>query len=219
MAWEEFKKMSKRQRLNLTRKAARGDEDAINLIRSFTNEIKVEVNGRLRALRRAGMAYGPAYNHLMSFTDTEYESNRFMSFNELKGDVYDAMLQNEHGAKFLSSEYTTVAGAKRAEKHRIDKLQELLSLPKDFSYRANKRFLKFLGSEEVSASIEQYGTSHLVVQMLWDAYNGKGMRKLQAPKIMQRALTEYLSGRIDFDTAMERIGVKVENYFDSKPTS
>lgn len=219
MAWEEFNNLSKRQRLNLTRKAARGDKASIDLIRSFTNEIKVEVNARLRALRKAGMAYGPAYNHLMSFTDTEYESTRFMSFNELKGDVYDAMLQNEHGAKFLKSEYTTVAGAKRAERHRIEKLQELLSLPEDFSYRTNKRFLKFLGSEEVSASIEQYGTSHLVVQMLWDAYNGKKVKKLQAPKIMKKALTEYLSGRIDFDTAMERIGVKVEDYFDSKPSS
>ena len=42
------------------------------------------------------------------------------------------------------------------------------------SYRRSKRFLRFLGSEEVSASIDQYGTSDVMVKMMWDAYNNNG---------------------------------------------
>lgn len=219
MSWEDYANMTKRQRTSLTRKAARGDKVALDLVRSYTNEMKVLVNRRLRDLKRHGMDYGPAFNHLMSFTATEYKSTRLMSFNELKGDVYDAQLQNDHAFRFLQAEYTTVEGARKAERYRIGKLQELMALPENFSYRRSKRFLRFLGSEEVSASIDQYGTSDVMVKMMWDAYNNNGTKKKQFASIMGKALAEYLDDKITFDEAFERVGIKIEDYYTGRPSS
>ena len=54
MSWEDYANMTKRQRTSLTRKAARGDKVALDLVRSYTNEMKVLVNQRLRDLKKHG---------------------------------------------------------------------------------------------------------------------------------------------------------------------
>lgn len=216
MAWEELRDMTKRQRRNLTRKAARGDSESLRSLLTFTKEVKKEVNQRLLKLEKANMDYGSSYNNLMFFLNTEFNSNRMQTPKQLKYDAYDMMLQNEQGLKFLRSNVSTVAGARAAEKYRISRLQEMEVLPSDFNYRKSKDFLRFLGSEEVSAAIDQYGTSDIVVNMLWDAYKKD---ESGSTRIMKTALAEYLAGWITFDEAMERGGIKVEDYYSRRPTS
>lgn len=218
MAWEDYRKMTKRQRRDLTRRAARGDKSAMRQVLSFTNEIKTEVNKRLRNLERAKADYGYAYNNLMFFLNTQYKENRLQSPKKLKYDVYDMMLQNEQGSKFLNSPMSTVRGVRVSETFRITTLQEHNIIPENFSYRKNREFLRFLGSEEISATIDQYGTSDKVVNMLWDAYSATD-NKADIIKIMQRAFTEFQAGIITFDEAMERAGIKVEDYYNQQPTS
>lgn len=216
MAWEELRDMTKRQRRDLTRKAAKGDLLAYKQVLNFTNQIKTEVNSRLRKLERSKMDYGAPYNNLMFYLNTQQNSNRLQTPKKLGYDVYEMMLQNEQGLKFLRSSLSTVSGARLSEKMRIQKLQEYEVIPENFSYRQNKEFLRFLGSEEMSATIDQYGRSDVVVKMAWDAFKkntGTGLA------VLKRALTEYLAGQITFDEAMLRSGIKVEDYYSGRPTS
>lgn len=82
--------------------------------------------------------------------------------------------------------------------------------------RDQKEFLKFLGNEEISAAVDEYGDSEIIVEMLYDAYKKGGSNAL---KVMRGALTEFLGRRITFDDAMQRVGIKVEDYFRGRPTS
>ena len=162
------------------------------------------------------MDYGSSYNNIQFFLNTEYNSNRMQTPKTLGYDPYEMMLQNEQGLKFLKSKVSTVKGARAAEKFRITRLQEMEVIPENFGYRKNKEFLRFLGTEEVSAAIDQYGTSDIVVKMLWDAYQKDTSNSIS---ILRKAFAEYLAGRITFDTAMERSGIKVEDYYSGRPTS
>ena len=71
----------------------------------------------------------------------------------------------------------------------------------------------------MSASIDQYGTSDVMVKMMWDAYNNNGTKKKQFASVMGKALAEYLDDKITFDEAFERVGIKIEDYYTGRPSS
>lgn len=216
MSWIDYMRMSNRQRRILTKKAINGDREARSSLLSYTREIKKEVNSRLVKLERSKMNYGKAYNNLIYFTENEYDSHRFKSPSGLGMDFYDMELQNNIGIKFLNNKSSTVSGARSVEQHRIKALVDLEVLPSDMKRRDQKEFLKFLGNEEISATVDEYGDSEIIVEMLYDAYKKGGSNAL---KIMRGALTEFLGRRITFDDAMQRVGIKVEDYFRGRPTS
>lgn len=216
MAWEDYLKMSTKQRRNLARKANRGDKAALSSLKQYTRDIKTEVNKRLKSLEKANLNYGKAYNNVMFFTQTQYDKNRLLSPTGLKNDPYDMQLQNEIGIKFLKSDLSTVRGSRDVEQKRLNSLKEKGALPNNISNKKAKEFLRFLGNEEISAAIDEYGDSEIVVEMMYDAYKNGGTSALSALKV---SMTEFLSERITFDEAMERVGVKVEDYFRGRPTT
>lgn len=216
MAWQDYLKLSARQRRSLAIKAHRGDKGAQSALLQYTRDIKKEVNSRLLALERSNLNYGKSYNNVLFFTQTEYGGNRFKSPTALEHDWYAMSLQNDIGYKFLNTMTSTRQGARLAEKHRIDRLKELEAIPENIGKRQEKEFLRFLGDEAISAAMDEYGTSDIVVEMMYDAYSKGGSKALSN---MRTAMTEFLANRIGFDDAMERVGVKVEDYISGRPTS
>lgn len=214
MTYEDFLSMNKRQRRSLYRRAERGDRKALKEYARYTNLLKVETNKRLRALIKSRLDYGKFVNNVLYFTQTEYGRNRLLSANELEGDIYSMMVQNEIALKFLNSKQSTVAGAREVEEKRVEALTESGRLPEQFmqSKRRAREFLRWLGNEEVTASMDEYGRSDVVIEIAYDIYSKQGKTGLRT---LSRALTEWLSdNRMTFDEAMERIGVKVEDYLD-----
>lgn len=216
MAWNEFGDMSRRERHNLLRKAISGNDAALRKYLSFSREIKKEANYRLARLERAGLDYGPTYNNLMYFLQVENDSNRLKSARQLNYDLYDLHTQNEMALKFLKTQSSIVKKARASERARIQTLKEKEILPQSFTRSKNVDFLRFLGNEEVSATMDEYGSSEVIVEMLYDAYMERGSGIF---RIASQALTEFLAGRTTFDVAMERIGIKVEDYYSGRPTS
>ena len=215
-SWQNYLELSTRQRRKLAFKAHRGDKGAQNALLSYTRSIKTEVNTRLRALEKSNLDYGKVYNQVQYFTQTQYGTNRFASPSALNKDWYDMALQNDIGYKFLNTMTSTREGARLAEKHRLDRLKELDIVPSNIGRRREKEFLRFLGNEEVSASIDEYGTSSEPVQMFYDVYDRDGTEGLKA---LSYSLTEHMAGRISFDEAMERVGIKVEDYRSGRRTT
>ena len=221
MNFADYLSLSKRERRKLFKNAQKGNVDAERRFREVTKSIASEVNKRLRALEKSALDYGGVYNNVIFFTQTEYNTNRFKMPNQLGEDFDDMFIQNEQGFKFLRTNSSTIGGARNAERHRIQALQENGALPEDFSYRQSKEFLRFLGNEEVSATLDEYGRSNQIVAAYYDHYVKYGIDGLSAIKT---ALGEYLAfknedSRYTFDYAMERVGIKIEDYISRKPTS
>lgn len=216
MSWVDYLHMSTKQRRKLARDAARGDKDALASLSQYTRDIKKEANKRLAKLERAGADYGNTYNNLAFFLDTQYDSNRLQSPTQLGYDPWAMSQQNEVAAKFLERKSSTLEGMRSIERHRLEGLKNSGALPENLSHRKGKEFLRFLGNEEISAAIDEYGASEVVVEMMYDAYQEGGTNAL---RVLNTAMTEWLANRITFDDAMERVGVKVENYHRGFPTS
>lgn len=216
MSWQDYLNMSTKQRRNLTRKANRGDREAMASLKQYTREIKNEVNSRLAKLEKSNIAYGKVYNNVQFFTQTQYGSNRFKSPTALNYDALEMALQNDIGVKFLKSKSSTVSGVRSIESNRLNTLQENGILPDKISKKRQREFLQFLGNEEISASIDEYGNSEVIVEMFYDAYSKGGSRALTTIKT---AMSEFLSNRITFDDAMGRVGIKIEDYMGRRPTS
>lgn len=218
MAWNDYTEMSKRQRNNLFKRALSGNDRALRQYLQYTREIKKETNSRLAKLERANLDYGATYNNLMYLLQSEFDSNRLKSPTALGFDLFEMELQNKAAVKFLNNKKSLVRNVRESEKYRIEALQELGVIDEKFSMRNNREFLRFLGNEVVSATIDEYGISDPVVEMIYDAYI-KNNKNSNVFIIMEKALTEFLADEITFDRAMERVGIKVEDYYSRKPTS
>lgn len=216
MSWRNYLDMSTKQRRALARKAVAGNKVATANLLDYTRSIKKEVNRRLASLEKAGLNYGSTYNNITFFLETEYDSHRMQSPTALDNDPLEMSRQNEIGAKFLERITSTVSGMREAENRRLKALQDLGAIPSDIKRNDAKKFIKFLGNEEISAAIDEYGESETIVEMMYDAYSKEGVKALD---VMQTALTEFLSQEITFDDAMERVGIKVEDYYRKFQTS
>ena len=199
--------------------ATKGDREAQQLLFSINNEIAREVNKRLIGLEKTGYDYGIGWATAVNYTQVMYESNRFAYSKNMDNDYYQMSQQSQIGIKFLGSESSTVEGQKAIAERRIRKFREKGILDETVSDRRAKNFLKFLGNEEVSESIESYGHSETVIEMLCDAYQLKDNTK----KKMLKALREYLTvdektGRHlkDFKQTMEELQIDISRYSADK---
>lgn len=199
--------------------ATKGDREAQRLLFSINNEVAREVNKRLIGLEKTGYDYGIGWATAVNYTQVMYESNRFAYSKNMDDDYYQMSQQTQIGIKFLGSESSTVEGQKAIAERRIRKFREKGILDETVSDRRAKNFLKFLGNEEVSETIESYGRSETVIEMLWDAYQLKDNTK----KKMLKALREYLTvdektGRHlkDFKQTMEELKIDISKYSADK---
>lgn len=199
--------------------ATKGDREAQQLLFSINNEVAREVNKRLIGLEKTGYDYGIGWATAVNYTQVMYESNRFAYSKNMDDDYYQMSQQTQIGIKFLGSESSTVEGQKAIAERRIRKFRENGILDETVSDRRAKNFLKFLGNEEVSETIESYGHSETVIEMLWDAYQIKDNTK----KKMLKALEEYLTvdektGRHlkDFKQTMEELKIDISKYSADK---
>ena len=199
--------------------ATKGDREAQQLLFSINNEVAREVNKRLIGLEKTGYDYGIGWATAVNYTQVMYESNRFAYSKNMDDDYYQMSQQTQIGIKFLGSESSTVEGQKAIAERRIRKFREKGILDETVSDRRAKNFLKFLGNEEVSETIESYGRSETVIEMLWDAYQLKDNTK----KKMLKALGEYLTvdektGRHlkDFKQTMEELQIDISKYSADK---
>lgn len=199
--------------------ATKGDREAQQLLFSINNEVAREVNKRLIGLEKTGYDYGIGWATAVNYTQVMYESNRFAYSKNMDDDYYQMSQQTQIGIKFLGSESSTVEGQKAIAERRIRKFREKGILDETVSDRRAKNFLKFLGNEEVSETIESYGNSESVIEMFWDAYQLKDNTK----KKMLKALREYLTvdektGRHlkDFKQTMEELQIDISKYSADK---
>lgn len=225
-AWEQYSKLTRRQRNSLERKARKGDASAIKQFKQYTTSIRSATNRRLQALEKAKLDYGTAYNNLIHYLDTQFDGrNRVPTMAQIGNDFEETRWLNDYAVKFLTNNLSTVKGIETSNMHRVNKLQEDYEiLPKkiidkdsgemrDAEYRDFEDFLRFLGSEEVATAIDEYGESDIVVDMLWEYWNkDEGLERGANTMMMKRALAQYNAGQIDFDEAMRKVGIKVEDY-------
>lgn len=208
MEISKFLQKSKRQRRALARRASR-DKNFYKEYRKLTFDLKVEVNKRMRQLKKSNLDYGREFNKLRSYL-TEIESNKLLSPNEMGNELNWMMEQNEVAMQFLKSGWSNVAKARESEQFRLNALKELDVLPTSFTRRKEVEFLRWLGNEEVTAVIDAYGRSDIIVDMAYDIYKDSGRSGLEA---LSLAMTEFLSNRrLGFDEAMERRGINIEKY-------
>lgn len=196
-----------------------------------------EANKRMRALEKAGLNYNHPYNHLAYYIDSQLEGvRRLPSPKALASGKYNQdddmtwFIATEQALKFIRSPLSSVKGMENSNYYRVSRLQEQEVLPtevedsssgelREATWRDFDDFLKFLGSEEVHSSIDQYGESDIIVDMLWDYWNTDANNRADNIKLMKMALSQYLdAGRnhISFDKAMRQRGIKIEDYIRRK---
>lgn len=209
MEWSDYASMTRTQRTQLYRRAAQGSVIARRQFYALSALIKKEANKRLYRLERANLDYGKNYNFISYFLQTQHDSKRVPSAKKLNYDLGEMFTLNEVSIKFLNNKTSLVKNARSSEYHRIQTLKEHNILPESFDRKKDVDFLKFLGNEEISGTIDEYGTSDVVVEIMYNAYqkNGTGIFP-----ILKRALNEFLANRKTFDEAMEEVGINVEDY-------
>lgn len=194
---------------------------------AYSNSVIRESNKRLRELEAENLAYGKAYNSLSYYLESELRTRRLPSTKSLSSGRYDIDTDNswfisvEQGLKFLKQDTSNAWGMMSSNYYRVHTLQEHGVLPREFDGRtANWRdfdgFLRFLGNEEVAASIEAYGQSDMIVDMLWDYWSDDSKNRASNEVLMKMSLAQYLSGYKTFDEALLDRGVKVEDYMVRK---
>lgn len=222
---EAWYNMKRSDATKLTRKAVRGNREAQAELLRFSWAISTEANKRISALQSADKAYGGGYNRVMHFLDIEYDEltmgdrarpDMARSPIDLKLDWYAMRLQNDQLSYWLTKDVSTVEGQVTREKHRLTRLQELGIISEEADYRESEDFLRWLGNEEISAALDEYGSSEVLVDAFYDLYKERGKSGLH---LLSTAFLEYHSRKVTdsplaFDSAMERAGVKIEDYIN-----
>lgn len=209
MEWSDYASMTRVQRTQLYRRASQGSVIARRQFYALSALLKKEANKRMYRLERANLDYGKNYNFISYFLQTQHDTNRVPSAKQLNYDLGEMFTLNEVVLRFLNNKSSIVKNARSSEWHRIQTLKEHQILPESFDRKKNVDFLKFLGNEEVSGTMDEYGTSDVIVEMLYDAYQKNGAEIFP---ILKRALNEFLANRKTFDEAMEEAGINVEDY-------
>lgn len=204
----------RKTREQLYSRAATGDKKALKEFFAYSNKMKAEANDRIRKLQRAKLDYGREYNAALYYTQTQLHRNRFNATWEMDYDIDDLYIQNEIIAKFIETEVTTVAGKQAQEEARVKNLIDNSRLPTEFSLLPTnkaKEFLRWLGNEEVTTAIDEFGSSNIVTEIAYDVYEKSGVPGLN---VMSKVLTEWLDNKTTetFDEAMERMGVNLADY-------
>lgn len=222
--WREYMDMDRRKRNSLERRALEGKGNALEEFQRMSRSIRRTANERLRELEKAGLDYGPAYNNFVYYLQSEFDGRtRIPTPRQMDNDIREIRWLNDYAVKFLKSPNSTVKGMERSNRFRVERLIDYEILSGEFvdesgktreaTWRDYEDFLRFLGSEEVSSAIDEYGESDIVVDIMWDYWNQfDAKNRGDNLVLMKKALAQYLDGTVDFATAMRRVGVKIENY-------
>ena len=202
--------LSKRQRRAFAHRATYDKEVAKNY-RYITNKIKAQVNKTIRELKKNKLAYGPEVRAVENYSKSQ--GKKILQYTKyFKNNIYEMEGQNEVAIKFLHSGKRSLTSAKIQQHYRLERLKELNAISQDFapqSRQSDEDFLRFLGDEVVSATLEGFANSEVIVEMWFDAYQKEGKRALN---IMKKAFLEFKAHKIGFNEAMMRVGVRVEDY-------
>lgn len=218
--WQEYGARRKSDRARLFHAAEHGDKQAQAVFKNVARQIKTEANKRLRGLERHKYDYGSAYNNLVYYLQTELHSNRVLSYTALRKNYSDLYYMTEQALKFLKNDFSDWKNMEANEMWKFENIRKKQlsgenKLTKDTrafigkSYKQAKEFLKFLGNESISASIEATGQSDVLVEAMYDQYEKYGKDIFS---VMELAFGEFNAGRITFDVAMKRTGIKIEDY-------
>lgn len=208
--WKEWSNYTRRTRANFEYLASQGNEYAKHEMREAASSIRAAANYRLQKLEEYGLDYGGVYNNATNYTNITFGTKRFGTLKELGYDYSKLFEQTEVALKFLNSEMSKWQKALEQRNYRIEALEKNKVLPQEFSRVDEEEFLRFLGNEEVSAVIEEYGSSDIIVDMIYEEYKKNGSDKF---RIIQIALNEYLDKHnTTFTEAMHDIGIPIEDY-------
>lgn len=212
--WEEWANYTRKTRANIEWQAVRGNLGAQRLLREVTENIRSTANYRLKKLEEYGLDYGGVYNDATTYLTITNKKNRFATAKQLSYDYSKMASQAEVGIKFLRSEMSHWQKALEQQEFRIKTLKEHTTLPEDFTRDDQEQFLRFLGNEEVSAAIEEYGNSDIIVDMIYE----ETKKDSNQYRVIQIALNEYLGGSKTFVEAMKDAGIRIQDYINRDST-
>lgn len=188
--------------------AKSGNKEAFDKFVKYTNDLKVDVNSRMRDLKRAGFDYGKRLNDIRNWEESQ-GSRRLLSVNELGRDIDMMYIQSELAYNFINDPNTLVINAKHTLQRRFEAFQdkfakELGEEGLGITPRKFRNFLRWLGDETTSKALEAYGTSDIIVDIAIDIYKKEGKSGLNiVNKLMLEWLTNINSG-YNFEEQMER---------------
>lgn len=217
--WRDYLKLGRPRRTALAKRAVNSPAKRKELI-SYSRSVRSAVNYRLKSLRKAGFDYGSAYNNFMHYIDTQYDTSLAPAISSFES-LEELAEFNEYALKFLRSHESTVPGQREMAEARVNVLREHDVLPaqildesggfRDSNYRDFDGFLHFLGTEEVVTSIDEYGTSEVVVDFLWDEWQ-EHHDDVDNMFMLKVALAQFNAGKISFNELVEQRGKRLEDY-------
>lgn len=195
------------ERRKLRTSASSGNKKSLEEYIKLLNDLKSDVNARIRNLKSAGFDYGKRMTEIRNFSETFGKKDRLLSAKELNYNVNFMYIEAEMAYDFLHDDTTIIQNAKQAYSKRLNSFFEKYNDGENFqdmTDRKFKKFLRWLGNEETQATLEAYGMSDVIVEIGYDIYQKKGKKGLD---ILTKLMTEFLTEQdrsYDFEKAMER---------------
>lgn len=202
--------MTQREREELYVKAF-DDTESRSLFNKMYTSIRMETNKRLKELERKHYDYGKAYDNLVRYLQIEQDHNRVPFQSEIKYNIDDMMTIMTQSRKFLKSKRSKWEFREAETTRRIqhfDSHEEYGKMWKGWSKKRKREFLRWLGSEQASFSMDEYGTSDSTIIILADAFN-ESKKTTNGLKTLNKALDEFNGGMITFNDAMKQVGVNI----------
>lgn len=179
-----------RQRLRYS--AYRGNENSKEQLFNINNQLKAEVNERIRTLKSRGLDYNKRFNEIYNFGEINIGKERLATAKELDYDVNRIFEQMELALKFLNDPRTELNYALKKEQENYTKFRD--KFDSKLSLRQFRQFVRFLSNEETLAILEEHGSSEKVVEMFYDIYSESTSKK-RALTLIQKLELEFLSNR------------------------
>lgn len=221
--YKEWLAMSQKQREALYLKALDGDKVSLSQFRKISTSIRMETNFRLRSLQQGGKDYGKQYDNLMYYLEIEHNITRVPTLRELNNDVDEMMTVNEQAAKFLRSNYSDISYRRYVDRIRVRNLELKFSMEngldrnifEGYTEKQKQAFLKWLDTEQASFALDEYGTSDEIIVILADAYH-EASKTTNGIRTLNTALAEFEAGDINFNQAMQKVGVSISDRHASR---
>lgn len=204
--------MTQREREELYVKAF-DDTESRSLFNKMYTSIRMETNKRLRDLERTHYDYGKAYDYFVRYLQIEQDTNKVPYLSNIKYNIDDMMTIMNESRKFLKSKRSKWEFRDAETTRRIahfDSHPEYSEMWKDWSRKKKREFLKWLGTEQASFSMDEYGTSDSTIVIFAEAFN-ESKKTTNGMKILNQALDEFNGGQITFNDAMKEVGVNIAN--------
>lgn len=174
-----------------------GSEAARSELVSLRRSMAKRANTRLTALEKKDYDYY-SYDKAAAYATSKYGKARFSTKKVSDEDLYKDLLQIR---KFLESKSSTLTGQREIEKKKAETYREMGF---DFDDKEMKKFLKFLGDEDIRGIIKMSGKSKYGGHSgeIIDAIRGQWKSNVDLVKI-RNLFREYASDKIGYDELLE----------------